>query len=63
MPLYEYICSSCGQRLELLVQRGQKPVCPSCGSRKLDRQLSVPAAGPAKNSPGCCSIPGNPGGG
>ena len=44
MPLYEYQCESCGQHVELLVRGAQQPECSSCGSQKLTRQFSVPAA-------------------
>jgi putative FmdB family regulatory protein len=47
MPLFEYICKSCGEVFEQLVTAARKPVCPHCGSRKLKKQLSsfsAPAA-------------------
>lgn len=44
MPLYEYVCQSCGQSSEVLIRGSEQPECPECGSAKLDRQLSVPAA-------------------
>ncbi len=33
MPLYEYLCESCGERSEILQRFGDLPevVCPSCG--------------------------------
>ena len=44
MPLYEYECTECGHRTELLQRRGDAPLekCPQCGSavRKL---FSAPA--------------------
>ncbi|MCA9157346.1 MAG: zinc ribbon domain-containing protein [Planctomycetales bacterium] len=47
MPLYEYQCQSCHETVELLVRGStEQPVCPKCGSSKLDKQLSV-AASPA----------------
>ena len=33
MPLYEYRCTSCGERIEVLQHLGAAPIaeCPSCG--------------------------------
>jgi len=33
MPLYEYACKSCGNRMELLQRMGDPPpaACPACG--------------------------------
>jgi putative FmdB family regulatory protein len=44
MPIHDYQCSKCGQRAELLALPNQPPVCPSCGSTKLERQFSHSAA-------------------
>ena len=44
MPLYEYECSGCHERFELLVRGGEKPACPNCGSVTLDKLISAPAA-------------------
>lgn len=44
MPLYEYACDGCGQLVELLIRGQERPVCPACGSEKLERQLSVISA-------------------
>jgi len=42
MPLYEYRCSGCGNQFELLVMKAsQVAVCPSCGSDKVERLLSM----------------------
>ena len=40
MPLFEYVCRRCGEISELLVSGSQTPVCPNCGSKKLEKQLS-----------------------
>ncbi len=44
MPIYEYRCKSCGKQVEILVRSGANasPVCPNCGSTRLDRLLSAP---------------------
>jgi putative FmdB family regulatory protein len=44
MPLYEYTCESCLRDFELLVRGGERPECPQCGSVKLAKRLSAPAA-------------------
>ena len=44
MPLYDYACSGCQAEFELLVRNGESLACPQCGSDKLERQLSAPAA-------------------
>ena len=44
MPLYEYLCEECRQQVELLIRGEETPECSSCGSSKLTKQLSVPAA-------------------
>ena len=43
MPIYEYHCKKCAQNIEILIRGVEVPVCPFCGSQKLDKQLSVPA--------------------
>src|SRR5438874_1587659 len=64
MPLYEYECRSCGGQMEVLIRGSEKPVCPSCGSERLEKQLSVPAAHtasgqslPMAGPPGPCGRP------
>lgn len=50
MPLYEYTCPKCHSAFELLIRGGEAPECPQCGSRKLEKQFSVPAAHTAGSS-------------
>ena len=64
MPLYEYACRDCGREFEALVRGDEKPVCPHCESRKLDKLLSVAAghvakgkSGAAAEMPGGCGRP------
>ena len=52
MPIYEYACKSCDAKFEKLVKSmsangegGEKIKCPSCGSNKTARALSVFAVG------------------
>ena len=44
MPIYEYVCRKCYHEFEVLVRGSEKPKCPKCGDRKLDKLFSVPAA-------------------
>ena len=43
MPLYDFRCTGCGQRFELLVRGNAAPVCPHCGGTALDKQISAPS--------------------
>jgi len=44
MPLYEYLCTNCGERTEVLQRLGAAPPsqCPRCGGA-LERLISAPA--------------------
>lgn len=44
MPIYEYQCNQCESGFELLVRNGEQPLCPSCESKDVDKQLSIAAA-------------------
>ena len=44
MPIFEYDCEKCGSEFELLVRHDQPPVCPNCGTNRLLKRFSVPAA-------------------
>ncbi len=62
MPLYEYHCKECNRESELLVKDlDTKPECPQCGSKRLEKLLSVigsPVIGssprPAESDSGTC---------
>jgi len=42
MPIYEYKCTSCDHRFEVLVRhRVVQTVCPKCACDKLDRLIST----------------------
>lgn len=43
MPIYEYECSACGHRLEVIQKMNEPPRtdCPECGEAKLKKLLSV----------------------
>lgn len=71
MPLFEYRCDDCQHDFEVLVRAGEKPECPTCHSRKLEKLLSAPVARVAglsmasacppsdapPCSPTCCRLP------
>ncbi len=45
MPIYEYKCAKCGAEFEKLVLNvSTKVECGNCGSKRVERQLSVFAA-------------------
>ena len=44
MPLYEYRCPDCQGRFEIIQHLGTsaaETVCPACGARHVERQLST----------------------
>lgn len=45
MPLYEYECSACGQRFEIIQKFSDPPAeaCSNCGQGPVHRLLSSPA--------------------
>ena len=45
MPLFEYSCTGCGKHFEMLMREGVMPVCPSCRSERVEKQLSAFAVG------------------
>lgn len=67
MPLYEYRCRACSERFEVLQRVGEgseKVLCPECGGREVDKQLSTFAAGAsASTSSSSYSAPAGCGGG
>ena len=61
MPIYEYQCESCHQDVELLIRSNEAPECSECGSTKLTKKFSVPAAHSGNTAGG--SLPMMPMGG
>jgi putative FmdB family regulatory protein len=57
MPIYEYSCDACNNEFELLVRGNERPACPECGSVKLEKLLSVPAAHTTGKSLPICDTP------
>ena len=43
MPIFEYLCKSCGKSFEKLVPKATDKVypCPECGSEETEKKLSV----------------------
>ncbi len=43
MPIYEYLCESCGNELEQLQKISDAPLsqCPSCGASSLRKKISA----------------------
>jgi putative FmdB family regulatory protein len=41
MPIFEYVCRKCDHRFEAIVSHSTVVECPSCASRRLEKQLSV----------------------
>ncbi|MCP5155757.1 MAG: zinc ribbon domain-containing protein [Ectothiorhodospiraceae bacterium] len=48
MPIHEYECRKCHHRFETLVRSSDRPQCPQCDSRALERLLSAFALGKAE---------------
>ena len=40
MPLYGFHCAKCDADVELLIGFSETPICPTCGSKKLERLMS-----------------------
>lgn len=65
MPIYEFNCEDCDKEFETLVRTSDwegEVDCPSCGSEKLEKRLSVFAAGAEASSadmPPCSGMPSN----
>jgi len=65
MPLYEYSCRKCSKRFEFLVMGSDKPACPKCHGRDLERLFStfaVSGAGRKSDSDSFGDLGGDMGG-
>jgi putative FmdB family regulatory protein len=67
MPIYEYACRSCGAAFEALVYGDERPACPSCAGKDLEKRFSAFAVGgaasggsPRRDLPGPCGSCGDP---
>jgi putative FmdB family regulatory protein len=63
VPIYEYSCRGCKHEFELLIRGQEQPECPTCHSRDLEKQFSVPAAhsNSSKELPLCSPAPSSGG--
>ena len=43
MPIYDFHCSTCGNKFEQLVKLNESPPCPACSSAETTRQFSFSA--------------------
>ncbi len=41
MPLFEFLCEECHGEFELLVGAKERPDCPKCGSKKMEKLMSA----------------------
>lgn len=43
MPIYEYACTECGHKMEVLQKMSDAPLtdCPECGKPGLQKQISA----------------------
>lgn len=58
MPIYEYSCPQCGNRVEKIQRRALADIpCPECGE-KAARSVSVFSAGESSSAGGCSVPPG-----
>lgn len=55
MPIYEYVCQSCGHAFEELVYGEERVACPSCKAAEVGKVLSAFAVGHGKA--GACEAP------
>ena len=57
MPIYEYLCENCGEKLEKIQSRPLEQVtCPDCG-QKANRVVSITSA--VGNDSGGCAPSGS----
>ena len=41
MPIFEYVCKSCGNEFEAIVRGSESTRCPKCEATRLEKKLSV----------------------
>jgi putative FmdB family regulatory protein len=64
VPLYEYRCTACGSRFEVLRRMGQGTEglsCPGCGQESVEKEFSTfsgASAGSGSGGSGACSPSG-----
>lgn len=59
MPIYEYHCPTCAGQFELLIRGSETAECPTCGSTRVEKLLSVTATpgGSRQELPTCQPMP------
>ncbi|MBV9086833.1 MAG: zinc ribbon domain-containing protein [Acidobacteriaceae bacterium] len=63
MPIFEYVCKSCGNEFEAIVRGSEKSVCPKCEGTRLEKKLSVFAMASSSGTGGAFeSMPSSGGG-
>ena len=45
MPIFEYLCSSCGKQFEAIVYGGKTPECPGCNAYLEQVRLTIRLTG------------------
>lgn len=56
MPLFTYHCTRCDANSELLVRSDERPSCPQCGSKTMEKQASrFAAVASSAPEPACAS--------
>jgi putative FmdB family regulatory protein len=50
MPIFEYVCKSCGNEFEAIVRGSDTAHCPKCEGTRLEKKLSVFAVASASGS-------------
>ena len=65
MPLFAFVCRDCEKASEILVRADESPVCPQCGSKHMEKQLShfAPMRGAESGPPPAPACAGCAGGG
>ena len=43
MPMYDFVCTACGNKFEDLVFGDELPACPQCASPATEKQMCVPS--------------------
>ena len=57
MPIFEYICTGCGNIFDMLMQSARTVECPACRSKEVTKKFSMfsVAGGQDSASPECAA--------
>ena len=67
MPIFDYLCNSCGQKFDVMIKNNEKDSvqCPQCQSKEVKQQLSIfssanksAAKAPMPSCAGCAAAKG-----